>query len=284
MSDYADTQTILSELSAEQAAPSVAEGSGEGVAPSQSPEPQAAPMAPREWEVPWNGRAIKAGEQDVLKWASQGYDYSQKMAQFNQERAQFEQTYKPYQEIDNFARQNPEWWAHVEQTYAQRAQIQQQNMLQKLPDEVRPVFEGILKENQEIKQFVSEFQREKQEAQAREADQQLLGLISNLQSKHGIDFNSRDEAGQTLEYRVLEFAREKGINDFEIAFNAYYQPHWEKHYTMRAKEQAVKEMQARRESGLLGKAPAPVSHAAPSRPARNYEEAMQFAKQELGLT
>lgn len=280
MSEYASTEQILGELaSAPAQEPSAPQASGEVAPPS--PEASGAPPEPKMWEVPWNGRTIKAGEQDLVKWASQGYDYSQKMSQLSQERQEIESRYKPFQEIDDFARKNPEWWSHVEQSWSQRDQIQQQNLVQKLPEEFRPAIESLLKETQAMKAFQADWHREKMEAEQRDLDAKLLNTVQGLQSKHNIDFSSRDESGQTLEYRVLDFAKQHGIADFEVAFNAYYQPMWARHYEMQGREAAVREMQKQRESGLLAKAPAPSSQ--PQRPARNWNEAAQNALAELGL-
>jgi hypothetical protein len=254
------------------------------------PEPTAPPAPPPEktWDLNWNGRQIRANEQDLLKWASQGYDYSQRMSEFNQQKADLETKFRPFQEMDDFARRNPDWWAHVDSGWKNREQIQQQQMLSQLPEQFKPVFENLLNEQRELKQFQAQWHQEKLEQAAKQADTSLQEAVGNIQKRHGIDFQSRDQSGQTLEFQVLKFARDNRIDtgdpakDFEIAFNAYYQPHFANLYEMRGREAERKELAKARQQGLLGTAPAP-SQQAPLRPARNYEEAYQASLKDLGL-
>src|SRR4051812_40705324 len=73
----------------------------------------AAAQAAEEFEITWNGRQIKAPKDKVLQWASQGYDYPQKMAELKKQREEFDRAYSPYKTVDDYAKQNPEWWKHV---------------------------------------------------------------------------------------------------------------------------------------------------------------------------
>ncbi len=293
MPSYPDETSILGSLDS-QAAPEQA--------PPAAPEPTA-PAAPAEekfWDVPWNGKSIRGTESDLLKWASQGYDYSQKMnelsskqSEWDRQRQESEARIKPFQEIDSYAQQNPDWWAHVEKNWESREQVKQESLLQQLPPEIKPVFENLLSEQKQIKEFQAQWHQEKMEQAAKEDDQKLLSTVQELQAKHKIDFASRDESGQTLEYRVLAFARENGINHpdpqkaFEIAFNAYYQPVWAKHYEMQGREAERKERDKARESGLLSRTPAPASpsqDAAPRGRPRTYEEGYRASLSEHGLS
>ena len=275
--DYPSTDMIMQELAAEQSA-AAESASQEQSAPAASPQ-QTAPeqqQTAREWEIPWNGARIKAGEDQVLKWASQGYDYSQKMQEFKSQKEEYDANFGRYREIDNFVKTNPGWWEHVEKTWNERQNYN-------VPPEVKQFLDPIQQELQQMKQFQNEWHKMQLEADIRKQDEQLKGVVNSLQTKHNIDFSARDQSGQTLEYRVLQHAQQKGISDFSAAFHDYYQDSLAKLYEARGREAVQRETQARNKAGLLGgptQAPQPKNDAPVV--ARSYDDAYQMALKELG--
>ncbi len=234
-------------------------------APSQDKSEPAAPSEPqfKEYEFNARGQAIKVKENDprFQQWLSQGYDYSQSMNSFNNERktweqqkADLEKSFSPYREIDEFAQKNPDWWQHVDQSYKEKLS----NPVQ-IPDAVKSYLEPIIKDYSMIKTFAQDYQRQQVEKQERDEDQQLQETIKSIQGKHkDLDFSVKDESGLSLEKRVIDFALQKGIPDFEIAFKAYYHDNLVKQAESRARESYMQEMEKRKKMGILDH-PAPIS-------------------------
>ncbi len=281
-SEYASDDQILAEYESNVAAASEPSAQAAPEAQQQQTAPQAAaPQAqeqPREWQLPWNGQIVRANEDQLLKWASQGYDYSQKMAEFNNSRQDLETRFGRYKEVDEYVQKDPAWWSHVEKSYAERETAH-------LPPDVKKAIEPLVNELKELKSFQNQWHQEKLEAAAKEDDAKLVGEISTLQKKFNVDFAERDQAGQTLEYRVFQHALNSGIPTFKAAFLDMYGDNLTKLGEARGREAAMRELQSRRSTGLLGDAPsrAPLSNGQPSRPARNYEEAHRQALAEIGL-
>lgn len=288
MSEYASTESILAEYSGQTAEPGADSASpGQEQQSPTAPAAQAQPAA-KEWEVPWNGQRIKANEDQMVKWASQGYDYSQKMNEFSRSReeaaqaeqaraAEYEEKYGRYRQIDDYVKTNPGWWEHVEQGWNQRQTYA-------LPPEVKQAIEPLVSELREVKQFHNQIQIERQEQAARADDKALGDEIGSLQSKYSVDFSARDQAGQTLEYRVLKHAQEIGAKTFRAAFLDYHQDDLAKMYEQRGREAVQKDLQSRRQSGLLGTSQAPTlgRDDTPMR-ARTYDDAHKAALREYGI-
>ena len=106
-------------------------------APEAAPEPAAPAWDPSPWSFDWNGKKIVPESQDRVKqWASQGYNYSQRMGEFNRQKLEFETNYAqkqsalkeqeakfaPFMKVDEYARKNPQWWQHTLSAYEQAQQ------------------------------------------------------------------------------------------------------------------------------------------------------------------
>lgn len=274
-------EAILSEIG------SVGTGAEEAVSSPESPQespvaatqiPQAPQESPKSYEFNWNGQMIRGSEDQLVKWASQGYDYSQKMSGLNQKEQEFQSLYSKYQQIDQFAKQNPDWWAHTENSYKARETYN-------LPPEFQKALDPLLTELNTVKQFVNEHQKAQIEKEAKEHDNRLAEEIGGLQKKYpDVDFASRDNAGQSLEYRVIKHANERGIPNFTAAFLDYYHDSLATIFEARGRSAVEQDLKKRREQGLLGKAPAPrSSDLFPNAQPRNYEEAHKMALKEFGL-
>src|SRR6186713_1251140 len=114
-----DVESLLADVEA---------GVDPNAAPAEDPAKveAAAPAEIQEMEFTWNGKPIKAPVDRFKQWASQGYDYSQKMQEFKTQQAAFEKSQKEfeplksrYSEIDEYAKQNPQWLEQVNQSYLQ---------------------------------------------------------------------------------------------------------------------------------------------------------------------
>ena len=257
-------------------------------APAQSQTPQTpAPTAAPEYEITWNGKAIKAPIDKITQWASQGYDYAQKMGEFNKSRTEYEARQKAlsemegrYKPIDEYVRQNPEWWNHVTQSFESRAQA---GGADPVMSKVQEILQSKL---QPIEQYIQS-QSNKEQAQQREAeDGRLKSDISSIREQYkDLDFDTADDTGKSLEYKVLEYAAQNGINSFKTAFRDFHHDTLLKLAEERGKQQVVKDTQKRTKLGLLGSTQAPTKQltAATDVKAKSYDALYQEALQELGI-
>lgn len=243
----------------------------------------------QEFEFTWNGKQIKAPISDprVKQWASQGYDYSQKMAEFSQKQAEIEkqaawarEAEGRYKEIDEYVKQNPQFWDHVTQSWTNRQGQAPDPLEQKLQS-----YKSELKsEIGEIKEFIQAQRQAQQAAEQQEEDQRLNQEIKSIQEKYpDLDLNQVDESGKTLETKVLEFAVENGIRKFSVAFNAFNHDRLLKLHEEKGKEAAQKEIQKKTKLGLLGTTPTPTRGISQPKDIKNetYDSLYEQALEEL---
>jgi hypothetical protein len=254
---------------------------------SSEPPPQEAKTTSQEFEINWNGKQIKAPLDKLTKWASQGYDYAQRMEAFKNQQTEFENTrqqfepkLKQYSEVDEYASKNPEWWDHVTKSWQERQQAL---------DPSNPIageLQSVKQELQELKKFREQLTHEKSAEAQRVDDERLDSEISQLREQHkDLDWNSVDETGFTLESRILKHATENGINSFRAAFRDYNHDRLVEMASLKAKEDAVKERQKSEKAGLLGYSKTPRSgiQGAADVKGKTYSQLAQEALQELGL-
>lgn len=230
------------------------------VAEQSQPSPE--PPQSKEFEFNARGQMIKIKEDDprLSQWLSQGYDYSQNINGFKQEREgweksrqDWEQQWGTYREIDNFAKQNPDWWNQMQQSYEQKLSTPIE-----IPDQVKQYLEPIIKDYGLVKSFVQDHQKQQIEKANAEQDAKLGDAIKSIQEKYpNLDFVAKDESGLSLEHRVLKHAGENGFPTFRSAFLDYYHDSIEKQAEARGKEQVMSEMKKRQKLGLLDNPPAP---------------------------
>jgi hypothetical protein len=248
---------------------------------AEAPEGEAAAAAEpvwngSEWEFEWNGKKVVPESPDKLKiWASQGYNYSQRMGELNKTHAQrmseaearerqaqeLEQKFSPYVEIDRYAQENKDWWDHVQNSFKNRETHGVDPSLAKI---LNPLQEEL----GQIKQFVTQqqqaAQQAAQEAQYQQEDQALDAEIDSIRKSHpNIDLSARDESGETLERRVMLHAQEIGTHSFRAAFRDYLHDKLVVQQQVASKVQAVRGTQAQAKAGLLGTTQAPTKQLKP---------------------
>ena len=72
-----------------------------------------------------NGEKILVDDESKYdQWAQQGRHYSQQMAELNEQKAAFEAQraeqearLNQYGDVDKYAKENPDWWTHVETNF-----------------------------------------------------------------------------------------------------------------------------------------------------------------------
>ena len=89
--------------------------------------PEAAPF--QGYEFDHGGKQVKVEHADprAKQWIQQGYDYSQRTqalkadrTALDDERSSFDQNFQHYTQIDKYAKENPDWWAATQKSFAER--------------------------------------------------------------------------------------------------------------------------------------------------------------------
>lgn len=254
-----------------------------------TPAAAAAPTAAeiQEMEFTWNGKPIKAPVDRFKQWASQGYDYAQKMQDFKTQQAAFEKSQKEfeplksrYSELDEYAKANPQWLEHVNTEYMKA--------IGKAQSEGAPNSEilALKQELQDLKSFKDELTSERTEAKHKSEDQQLDTEIKSIQGKYpDLDWKTANGEGKTLETQVIEFGIQNGIKNFEHAFKLFNHDSLITLHAAKAKEDVVKAKQAQTKAGLLGSTPAPTKgfQRATNVKSKSYNDLVRESLDELGL-
>ena len=211
-----------------------------------------------------NGQEIKVDSEDkMLQWAQQGHDYGQKMQDFNKDKAAFDEKNSLYQDIDNYASENPEWWDHVQSSFNNKdaSQLTQSGVDQEKPTEENPAFAELRSEMDELREFKSDILAEREAGKRDSEDKALDAEINGIKENYSdINWNDANDKGQNLETQILEHARENGINSFKTAFRDYYHENLIAKSQMQTKEKFMGEIQRQKQLGILGETPSPVKN------------------------
>lgn len=249
----------------------------------------------QEYEINWNGKKIKAPVDKILQWASQGYDYPQKMEQFKKQRTDFdsekkqwEEVQKKYKPVEEYIAKDPRWWDHVQQSY--------QSKVLGIPEDAP--YSAAMRTIQEKLQSYDEF-IQSQKAQAEEAKQKELQVktqeedkaleteIESIKKQHpDLDFDAVDEAGKSLLLKVIEHGVQNNIHSFRAAFRDFNHDLLLEKAKGQAKEVVAKETQKRTKLGLIGESSTPRMKQvgrAENIKTKTYEDLLAEVKQEYGL-
>ena len=266
MSDFLNADAIMSavesgndpsQLGAGGAVQETAPATQETAKPAETAVEQAAEQFRKEMVV--NGQKIEVTDPSKYdQWAQQGYSYSQNMASLNEQKAELErqrqeteQRLNAYKDVDTYARENPEWWNHVEERWQGR-------QLHKMAPEVQEAIKPFMSEFVEMKNFMNEFQKEKIETEARSQDEALQNQIVDLGKQFPeVNFGAVDANGQSLELQILNHAANNGIPTFRAAFYDYYQGNLQKLYETRGRSAVEKDLAERKKAGILSTSQVP---------------------------
>jgi hypothetical protein len=201
--------------------------------PAPSPEQGAAPAPAqwnaKEWEFDWNGKKVAPDSVEKARtWMSQGYNYSQRMAEINRKERDFQtqaekyKGYDRYDQINSYAKANPEWWKFVESQWASRSAFQPGAEAQPLDPRLEAMIAPLLEKVEALNQWKETAeQKATREAQERE-DSALQADIDAIREQNPtIDFDAVDETGRTLEQRICAHGSEIGTKSFRAAFRDY---------------------------------------------------------------
>lgn len=281
MSD--DTESILAEVGIE----TNTETPMSAPEPTETPSPQL-----QEFEFNANGQSIKVpyNDQRLKRWAEMGYSAPNTISRYQQELQSrdarireydgkfkdYETKYKPYQEIDTWAKANPQAWQTLEQNWRQQLSGMTPNQVAQLPPEVQQKLE-------KLEGKFSQIEQKEQVQREQAADHSLESEIQSIRKQNpNIDFGSPRDPN-SLEMQVLNHGIQNGIPSFRAAFRDYF---FDQHTQMaqeKGRETAGKALQKTRGLGLPG-SPAPRSKGqAPDLRKLSYEQINDLALQELGL-
>lgn len=261
-------------------------------APAQAAAPT--PAAKPEIEFNWNGKQVKAPIDDprIKQWASQGYDYAQRMAEFNKQQQEFqtraqqiEELKARYSPVEEYITKNPDWWKHVNSQYEMA-----KNQAQGLGDDPNnPLVQKLSTYDEKlskVEQFIQSKQAEEVALRRQAEDTKLQDEIKSIRDQYAnLDWNSPNERGENLEFRVVKHAAENGINTFRAAFRDLMHDDLVKLTSEQAKENVIKERQKQTKLGLLGKSQAPAKGITQAQDIKNknYDQLLTEAYQEMGI-
>lgn len=252
--------------------------------------PDAAQTPVEEWELTVGGKQIKAKRDQIMQWAQQGYTAPGKIAQYTRELEQLkkqwadnEPKYKEmdtkYGPIDQYVRQNPQFWDHVQRSYEQRNQLMQDpaNPMAGMLTELQTQVQTLLQHKQQAEE-------QQKNLQMQQEDKAYMGTLEQVKKAYPtVDFDSPDESGKSLEYKVIEYAQQEGIKNFKTAFRDFYHDELLKISESKAKESLIKDKQKNTKLGILGITPAPTKRVTSDHKGKSYDDLAQEALEELGI-
>ena len=247
-------------------------------------------QAQDEWELTVGGKAIKAKRDQVMQWAQQGYTAPGKISQLTKELESWKSKWsehepkwkgleEKYGPIDQYVREKPDFWDHVVQSYEQRNQL--------MADPNNPLAQtvsALQTQLQDLIQFKNQVTEERTNMQTQQEDQQYMQSLSGIKEQYpDIDFDSPDDEGKTLEYRVLEHAAKEGIKNFKTAFRDFYHDELVKRSESKAKENLIKEKQKNTKLGILCMSPTPSRQTQADPRKQSYDQIAESIKEEFGF-
>ncbi len=270
---------------------------GAGAGPREIPMTAEKPQDTSPWKedsFTANGKPVKGTREQILQWASMGYNYPQKAQELNLKQQEWqrqqqeteakwkenEQKWAPYQEVDKYASANPDWWSQVQSAYKEKLQGAQSN----------PEIAQLKNELAELKAFRDEYKTEKETVKTQEHDKALSSDIESIRKQYtNIDFDTPDTEGVNLEMKVLKHAMEMGLDGskpghFKAAFRDYYHDDLVNRAREEAKSTATKDIQKRSKLGILGESSKPTKGLKGAEGVKNksYEQLAQEALDEIG--
>ena len=245
-----------------------------------------------------DGKVVKEDLATILKRASQGYHYAQKMNQVNQTEAEWSEKIKGYEtnaekytRFEAYAKENPAWYEHWQKAYESRGQQQLGGGEvdgQAPPQDLQALLDQKLEEK--LKPFQEHF-NSLQEQKARDAvlneDKQFEAEVQSIRKQYpDIDFDATDpDTGKSLEYKVIEFGAKNRLTSFATAFKAFHHDKLVEREVLRAKDSWTKETQQQRKSGIIDirSNPSPKNAGPVNNKGLSWDQAMELAAKDFGI-
>lgn len=241
-----------------------------------------------------NGKEVTEPFEKVLQRAQMGYDYAQKTADLKNNyipRSELETGYVPkekydaiarYEQYDKYARENPTWAEHVENSWNNRDVLNNPNVdpqdpqFQAFQQLLQPLQERLTQYEQRFGQVDEFIQSSRSSAEDKALDNQISEVKQQFDY---IDFDQVDpETGNSIEMRVLDHMEQTGIKNFKTAVVDLYQDQIISQGSSKALEKSAQERQRQAKQGVVGVSQTPTAKPQPgSRVPRSDQEAYQDA-------
>ena len=179
--------------------------------------------------IKFRDREVIPQSQDQLKtWASQGYGYSQRVAELKTREEQINQLESDlgqYRKLAEAFDANPDFKQKIMKLYQDTvsglATAQASGDQQGIQDN-----SAILQQVQQmlgpIQQKAAQFDQFQEQLSIQRADEELSKEQEALKGKHkDHDWVTEDEGGHTLMWRILKTAYDKGLTNIEDAYRLY---------------------------------------------------------------
>jgi hypothetical protein len=215
-----DYDNAAAEAIADPASSNVVDSSGTGdAAGTQDQSVQNAAITetwnPEQWALTVNGqKVLPKSKENILQWANQGYNYSQRASELNKRKADMDamqNQYAQYKQLNDAFEQNPAFKQKILELYQSTQQgtatPAQQNQVAQLPPE-------ILSKLGEVDQIKSEFQAIKEEKEDQLLDQELQSLRNKFKDEEW----DTDAGNGTLQFQILKKAHDTGVTNLEDVY------------------------------------------------------------------
>lgn len=207
-----------------------------------------------------SGKEVEESISDILKRASQGYHYSQRMGELKAQEQEWQRQLAEsqamadkYREIDQYARDNPEWFDYWNSAYQNRGLPvgSPEQMGGFDPAQITSLID------QKLAPFQETIQQQKERMELEKRSQEDAALDAQVKATRqefaDVDFSATDiESGQTLEHRVYQFMIDNGVNDFNQAYKMMDYDNILARRVEAAKADLVKQEQMKRRQGIVG--------------------------------
>lgn len=243
-----------------------------------------------EFELTVGGKQIKAKRDQVMQWAQMGYEAPNKIrkltqdlegwkTKWTQEEPKWKQLQEKYGPVDEYVRQNPQFWDHVMQSYEQRNQLMNDQA-----NPMAPMLQQLQQQVQDLIQYKNQVEERQSQARMAQEDQAYQQTFEEMRKAYpDIDFITPDDEGKTLEYKVLEYAQKEGIRNFKTAFRDFYHDELVKRSESKAKESLSKEKQKNTKLGILGITPTPTKRVSSDHKGKSWNELANEALEEFNI-
>jgi bisphosphoglycerate-dependent phosphoglycerate mutase len=260
MSEELSAQQMLDSVATETGGntPSPESAAGSGATPPQQAAKWWEPQLKNALEYTVEGgKLVNEPLEMVLKRAGMGYHYAQKMHQLNQKAEQYKtleernKTLSRWEEYDNYAKTNPDWAKHVEESWNNRqnvGQLTQEAQAAQLPP-------AVVQRISALEAFVQEAQQREAAAKQQTEDKSFSEEIQNVGKTFNVDLAQADEHGRSLEWRILEHMEKMGLDGtrpghFRAAFKDFYYDNLIGREKEQVKENYVKEQVDLKKAGI----------------------------------
>ncbi len=199
-----------------------------------------------------NGGEVEATREEMIKYAQQGYGAANKIGELNRQLEELQAKQAPegieeYQQIDTWAKENPEKWAAIQAGYQEHTAPEAQ-----VPPEMQEALAPLMQELQGLREFQQTIESERAQSKLQAEDSALDTEIKSIRESYpDLDFDAPGEDGNSLEWQVMKHAADNGITSFKTAFRDFNHEKLIKLAEEKGKEQVIQERRARNKMGLL---------------------------------